>query len=246
MSNWSYPFWFAHRGAGLRAPENTLAAFRLGLSHGFEGFECDVKLSADGVPYLLHDDDLDRTTNGQGAAGAWGWSELSQLDAGGWQGPQFAGEPVASLASVAAFCVANGSALNLELKPCPGQAHRTGEQVATWLSRHWPASLRPPLLSSFEPEALQGALETGLPWPRALLLDASPLEGLDCARALGCVAMVVNHQALSAALITQAHEWGLRVLAYTVNTAEAADRLQRWGIDGLITDETLGFSPNSR
>jgi glycerophosphoryl diester phosphodiesterase len=67
---WHYPRWIAHRGAGKLAPENTLAAFRLGAAHGWRAFECDVKLSADGVPFLLHDATLERTTSGQGTAGA--------------------------------------------------------------------------------------------------------------------------------------------------------------------------------
>jgi glycerophosphoryl diester phosphodiesterase len=74
--DWPFPFWIAHRGAGQLAPENTLAAFRLGANRGYTAFECDVKLSADGVPFLLHDDTLERTTSGQGLAGNRGWSEL--------------------------------------------------------------------------------------------------------------------------------------------------------------------------
>ena len=66
-ADWPYPRWVAHRGAGKLAPENTLAAFRLGAAHGYRAFECDVKLSADGVPFLLHDATLDRTTSGQGS-----------------------------------------------------------------------------------------------------------------------------------------------------------------------------------
>ena len=68
--SWPYPFWIAHRGAGTRAPENTMAAFRLGAAHGWRCFECDVKLSADGVPFLLHDATLERTTSGSGRAAA--------------------------------------------------------------------------------------------------------------------------------------------------------------------------------
>ena len=60
---WPYPRWVAHRGAGKLAPENTLAAFRLAAHHGYRMFECDVKLSADGVPFLMHDTTLQRTTN---------------------------------------------------------------------------------------------------------------------------------------------------------------------------------------
>ena len=81
---WPYPRWVAHRGAGKLAPENTLAAFRHGAKHGYRMFECDVKLSRDGAPFLLHDATLNRTTNGKGAAGDQDWAALSQLDAGSW------------------------------------------------------------------------------------------------------------------------------------------------------------------
>ena len=92
MKAWPYPRWIAHRGAGKLAPENTLAAFRLGASHGYRMFECDAKLSADGVVFLMHDSTLDRTTNGRellgpgasAVAGEHPWSSLSQLDAGSW------------------------------------------------------------------------------------------------------------------------------------------------------------------
>jgi len=84
MKSWPYPKWIAHRGAGKLAPENTLAAFRLGATHGYRMFECDAKLSSDGVVFLLHDEHLERTTNGTGVAGSHGWSHLSQLDAGSW------------------------------------------------------------------------------------------------------------------------------------------------------------------
>ena len=80
MKPWPFPLWIAHRGAGKLAPENTLAAFRLGAAHGYRAFECDVKLSADGVPFLLHDDTLERTSNGQGIAGEQPWAVISQLD----------------------------------------------------------------------------------------------------------------------------------------------------------------------
>src|SRR6218665_2167627 len=99
---WPSPRWIAHRGAGLLAPENPLAAFRLGARHGYRMFECDAKLSRDGVPFLLHDTTLERTTNsvqalGQGASRTGGdhrWSALSRLDAGAWHSPGYAGEPL--------------------------------------------------------------------------------------------------------------------------------------------------------
>ncbi|MFZ2329755.1 MAG: glycerophosphodiester phosphodiesterase family protein, partial [Rhodoferax sp.] len=125
MSDWPYPRWVAHRGAGKLAPENTLAAFRLGASYGYRMFECDVKLSADGVPFLMHDATLQRTTNARGKLGAGNsavggdhpWGVLAQLDAGGWHSRAFAGEPLPTLDAIAAFCIHNGHFLNIEIKP---------------------------------------------------------------------------------------------------------------------------------
>ncbi|HKP65683.1 MAG TPA: glycerophosphodiester phosphodiesterase family protein, partial [Casimicrobiaceae bacterium] len=88
---WPYARFCAHRGAGKLAPENTLAAFRLGYEHGYRMAEFDVKLSADGVAFLLHDDTLDRTTNRKGRADALTWRELALVDAGTWHSPTYAG-----------------------------------------------------------------------------------------------------------------------------------------------------------
>lgn len=240
-SPWPYPFWFAHRGAGKLAPENTLAAFRTGAAQGFRGFECDVKLSADDVPYLLHDDDLERTTSGRGPAQPWLWQALSRLDAGGWHGRQFAGEPLASLDAVTTFCLANDCALNLELKPCPGHAQRTGQVVVDWLAKRWPTDRPPPLLSSFQQEALRGAQEAAPHWPRAWLLEHIPPRWVNSAHALGCVAIVVHHPELDPSTIDVTHREGMRVVSYTVNDPAVAARLKSWGIDGLITDAVDTF-----
>lgn len=80
---WPYPQWIAHRGAGLAAPENTLAAFRLGATRGFRMVEYDVKLSADDVPILLHDERLERCSNGSGPAADFRYADLARLDFGG-------------------------------------------------------------------------------------------------------------------------------------------------------------------
>src|SRR5690606_25242629 len=109
--------WIGHRGAGKLAPENTLAAFRLGAAYGFRMFECDVKLSLEGEPFLLHDAELGRTTSGQGPAGALSWAALSRLDAGRWHGPAHAGESLLRLEALAAWLQAKGLAVNLEIKP---------------------------------------------------------------------------------------------------------------------------------
>lgn len=239
---WPYPLWIAHRGAGRLAPENTLAAFRTGQSFGYRMAECDVTLSADERPFLLHDPGLQRTTDGLGLAASHPWAHLATLDAGAWHGPAFAGEPLVTLDALAAHARDSGLLLNLEIKPDSRRAARTGEVVAREAERLW-AGGTPPLLSSFDRDALRAAREAAPALPRALLLERLTTGWLDQATALGCVAVVGHHPALDAETIARAHAGGLRVLAYTVNEAGDAHRLLAAGIDGLITDAVDRFPP---
>ncbi len=240
---WPYPRWIAHRGAGKLAPENTLAAFRVGASYGYRMFECDAKLSADGVPFLLHDATLERTTSGTGTGGDQHWATLAQLDAGSWHSRAFAGEPLASLANAARFCIANGYLLNIEIKPTPGVEAQTGRVVAEHAARLWHGQPVPPLLTSFRPEALQGARESAPDLPRGLLLDTLWDGWLPMAQSLRCVAVVCNHALWDAATAAQVKAAGLRSLSYTVNDEWAAERLIALGTDGIITDRVDLFSP---
>jgi glycerophosphoryl diester phosphodiesterase len=243
MKTWPYPAWIAHRGAGKLAPENTLAAFRVGAGHGYRAFECDVKLSADGVPFLLHDSTLDRTTPARGIAGERPWSELSRLDAGNWHSRAFAGEPIPTLDAIAAFCLRNGHALNIEIKPTEGEEVQTGTVVAHEAARLWAGQAVPPLLSSFQPDALAATQAAEPALPRALLLDVLHEGWFEQARSLGCVAVVTNHRVMDAAVIAQLHGAGLRALVYTVNEADRAQELLALGIDGIITDAVDRFAP---
>ena len=245
MKPWPYPLWIAHRGAGKLAPENTLAAFRVGAAHGYRAFECDVKLSADGVPFLLHDATLERTTSGAGTASARSWDELSRLDAGAWHSLGFAGEPMPTLEAVARYCLHDQHALNIEIKPTPGDARRTGQVVALEAARRWAGQAVPPLLSSFDPEALAAARLAAPDLPRALLLDTLRDGWFEQAQALGCGAVVTHHALMDAALIGRLHGCGLRALVYTVNDAPEAQRLIGLGIDGIITDAVDRFAPGS-
>jgi glycerophosphoryl diester phosphodiesterase len=245
---WPLPLWVAHRGAGKLAPENTLAAFRTGAAHGYRAFECDVKLSADGVPFLLHDATLERTTNASGLAGVRPWAELSRLDAGGWHSRAFAGEPPPSLDAIARYVQRNGFALNLEIKPTPGLEQVTGHAVGAACAALWAGAAgagSPLLFSSFRAEALQGARETAPQIPRALLVDTLWQGWFAVAQGLDCVAVVSKHTLMDAALLEQLHGAGLRALCYTVNEASEAGRLVALGIDGLITDAVDRFSPHA-
>ena len=249
--HWPYPRWVAHRGAGKLAPENTLASFRLGAAHGYRMFECDVKLSADEVPFLMHDATLSRTTDvaqglGSGASAVGGdhpWSALAQLDAGGWHSRAYAGEPLPTLANIAHYCLANGLLLNIEIKPTPGLERRTGEVVAQHAAQLWAGAEVPPLLTSFEPEALAGARDTRPELPRGLLLETLWTGWLETALTLGCVAVVCNHALWDTSSVLQAKSAGFRTLSYTVNDEWAAQRLLDLGTDAIITDRVDLFVP---
>ncbi len=251
MAGWPFPFWIAHRGAGKLAPENTLAAFRTGLGLGWRAFECDVRLSADGQAFLLHDDTLERTTDGQGPAHGWPWAALAKLDAGRWHDESHRGESLPRLQDVAALLQAQGAVLNIEIKPPPGAEAEVGDGVARQAQRLWRRAVAQsapwPLLSSFRTEALAAARRTAPQLPRALLLDELPAQPVEQALSLGCVALVLHHPLLSASpgLVAQAHAAGLRVLSFTVNRPADAERLQAQGLDGLITDAVQVFRPDS-
>ena len=249
--HWPYPRWVAHRGAGKLAPENTLAAFRLGARHGYRMFECDAKLSADGVVFLMHDASVQRTTNAaqrwpaghSPVAGAHPWSDLAQLDAGSWHSRAYAGEPVPTLDNIAAFCLRNGYDLNIEIKPTPGTERATGMAVASLAQRLWQHAPRPPLLTSFSTEALAGAQAAAVALPRGLLLDNLWAGWTQAVQQLGCVAVVCNHALWDANTVAQAKALGQRTLSYTVNDEWAAQRLLALGTDGIITDRVDLFSP---
>jgi glycerophosphoryl diester phosphodiesterase len=240
---WPYPRWVAHRGAGTLAPENTLAAFRLGAQRGYRCFECDAKLSADGVLFLMHDATLERTSNGHGVAGERPWGELSQLDAGSWHSRAYAGEPLPTLAALSRFVRHNGLDLNIEIKPTPGQEEATGRAVAEQVRQLWAGDTRQPLLSSFRPEALRAAKDLAPELPRALLLDTLWAGWAGVARALDCVAVVTNHTVMDAGLRQQLRTEGWRALCYTVNEAADVQRLLALDIDGIITDAVDRFAP---
>ena len=245
MSDWPYPRWIAHRGAGKLAPENTLAAFKRGASHGYRMFECDVKLSADGVPFLLHDSTLERTTNGRGTAGQQPWAALAALDAGSWNSRAFAGEALPSLAQIAEACLAHGWLLNIEIKPTPGSDSQTGKVVANTAAALWAEAAVPPLLSSFQPSALQAAQAVQPHLPRGLLLDILPADWLQTAQRLGCSAVICQHKLWTPVSVARAQSAGLKALSYTVNDTASVRRLQALGTDGFITDRVGDFPPGS-
>ena len=242
---WPYPKLAAHRGAGKLAPENTLAAMRLGYARGYRMIECDVKLSADGVAFLLHDATLDRTTNAKGRADAATWRELAQLVAGSWHSPTYAGEPLPALASIARWSRAHGVAVNVEIKPTPGRERESGAAIALDIAALWSGADAQPLLSSFSELALEGARDAVKALPRAYLADRLPDDWGERIARIACIAVDVEHSLLSQTLCGTLRDAGLRIAAWTVNDPARVAELLQWGVDTVITDAVDVIPPKS-
>ena len=169
FQRWPWPRVLAHRGAGTLAPENTLAALRVGRAHGFRGVEFDAMAPLDDIPVLMHDPTLERTTGVVGAVTALRAEQLARLDAGTWHSAPYAREPVPSLMQALQYCRAESIWPNVEIKPAPGHEARTGALVACVVADLYAEALRPvgdrvdaldarvPLLSSFTEAAIAAA-----------------------------------------------------------------------------------------
>ncbi|MEP7154948.1 MAG: glycerophosphodiester phosphodiesterase [Betaproteobacteria bacterium] len=236
-ANWPYPTLIAHRGGGIHAPENTLAAMKTGNLHSYTTVEFDVKLSADSVALLMHDSTLERTTNGHGLVAEKTMAELEKLDAGGWHSDAFRSEPVPRFSAVAKYLHGLGMMANVEIKPCPGREAETGCMVGALCTELWGDRLVKPLISSFSVEALVGARETAPDLPMGLLVKAPGVQHLQTLEKLQCVSIHCDHQYINPELVRLFHGRDFRVMAYTVNEPERISKLLALGVDGIFTDQ---------
>jgi glycerophosphoryl diester phosphodiesterase len=225
-----------HRGAAMRAPENTLASFRKAASLGAGWVELDVMLSADGVPVVIHDETLDRTTDRTGRVDATPSGAIAAADAGAWFAADYAGERVPTLAAALAVIAECRMGVNIEIKPCPGQEARTARAALAVAEAAWPAHLPPPLVSSFKPTALVAAQEALPAWPRGLLLDRRGKDWLEAAKALDCRSINANWKRLTPAWAKAIKAAGLALVVWTCNSPDEARRLIGIGVDAVITD----------
>ena len=225
-----------HRGAASHAPENTLAGIRKAAALGVAMVEFDAKLTADGVPVLMHDDRLDRTTSGSGPSRDASLATIRTLDAGGWFDPAFAGEPVPTLAEALELCVSLGLAVNLEIKPCKGRERETAEASLAVAREIWPGDRSPPLVSSFARESMETALKVAPDWPRGVLFDKRPPDFEAAVAALRPATINTSHKRLNGKTVAALKAPGLPLLAYTVNDPDRARALFAMGVDGVFSD----------
>jgi glycerophosphoryl diester phosphodiesterase len=231
-----WPRIIGHRGAALSAPENTLAGFCMAAALHVAWVEFDVRLTRDGRVILLHDDTLDRTTNGSGPAAALFFEQIRRFDAGSWFSADFTGQRVPNLEETIDLLGELGLGAVIELKPAPGAETATGRAAAVIVAERWPATLPPPLLSSFKPAALAAARETAPQLERALLVGAVPRDWQSQAAALGCTLLHADQRKLDRATVAAVRAQGLPLFAYTVNLPERAKQLYDWGVGAVFSD----------
>lgn len=236
MRTWPYPAIVAHRGGGKLAPENTLEAIDVGAHYGHRMIEFDAKLSADDIVFLLHDDTVDRTSDGHGEAKALSYAQLRALDAGTWFSAEFANARMPTLEQVRERCAQHGLAANIEIKPSQGRDVETGVLVAREAATLWTDADPLPLLSSFSYVALEAARDAAPNLPRGMLYERVPADWRAQTAALSCVSLHANHRSLDEALVAQIKDAGLRILSYTVNDPARALQLAQWGVDAICTD----------
>lgn len=261
MRPWPFPRVLAHRGGGSLAPENTLAAMRCGLDHGYRAVEFDVMLAQDGVPVVIHDHQLGRTVPGSAGVASLTSTQLTAMDAGSWFSDDFCNETVPTFKQVFRLCSSQHSWMNIEIKPSPSTESATGNMVAA-LVQQWtlsagrmtPNSLPywlphaspdlPPLLSSFSLAALVAAHITAPELPRGLLVDCVPSDWLLQLQYVDAVALHVNQKHLTQAQVEQIKTAGFNVFCYTVNERSRAAQLFSWGVDALCTDRIDLIAPD--
>lgn len=225
-----------HRGAMAYAPENSEASFREAKARGCTWVEFDVRLSRDGVPVLIHDAALNRTTDGKGRVAAHDYANLAELDAGQWFGPEFKGERILTLARAIALLSELGLGANIELKPVRKHQTQMAKAVSAVLKARWPDHLPPPLLSSFDRKVLGALAALDVPWPRGYLAKALPRRWRAEARRLGCRSIHCAHNRLKAKQARAVKSAGFALAAYTVNDPARAAALFDWGVDAVFSD----------
>jgi glycerophosphoryl diester phosphodiesterase len=225
-----------HRGAAAAAPENTLAGLRKAKELGAGWVEFDVKLTRDGVPVLMHDERLERTTSGQGRVAETTLAAIEALDAGAWFQPAFRGERVPTFEAALALSAELGLGVNVEIKPCRGREAETARVTVETLLAHWPEAMPAPLVSSFAPVCLAVAREIAPALPRGHLARALPRRWHAAMAAHGCRTLHLNHRWLSARQRAAVLAAGVPLLLYTVDAPRRARQQLATGVTAVITN----------
>jgi glycerophosphoryl diester phosphodiesterase len=198
--------------------------------------EFDVKLTRDGVPVIMHDDTLDRTTNGTGKVADMDWADIQKLDAGSWFDARFRDERVPHLADALRTILEGGMRPMIEIKPSPGRARATSMIALLEAAKIWPHNHPSPLVLSFNREALAAAAQIQPHWPRGLSFDEWQEDWRDGVKEVEAEAIVINADLLTSdhmPILTQSE---LTILTYTVDDPSLTKRLLSEGVSAVFCD----------
>ena len=231
------PVIFGHRGSSAHAPENTLAAFELALKQGAPALELDAMLSADGQVVVIHDDSVDRTTNGSGKVRNMTLQALKELDAGSYFDPDFTGEKIPTLSEVFET-LGQKIFINIEIKNYAAPLDNLPSHIACLVQKFNLGEFV--LFSSFNPIALL-KLRRLLPQVASgLLIFHGSMGGWArgwLGRRFPCQAFHPDLRDVTPAFVASTHQTGRRMHVYTVNDPEEMKRLFALGVDGIFTDD---------
>jgi len=226
----------AHRGFSGGAPENTLAAFKKAIDLGVDMIELDVLLSKDGQIVVIHDDTLNRTTNGKGRVTDYTLDELKQLDAGSWFGTQFSGEKIPTLKEVLEL-TRGKMFLNIELKK--GDLGRYTMMDLTDRSLQEvekTGMLNQVIFASFDPSAIDRIIGKNPKIPVALIYNQSWTFPQEVTGGRSISVLSCSGKVLTQTNISKTHQRGMKVIAWTLNTEEHMQHFLNMGVDGIVTD----------
>jgi len=236
------PIIFAHRGASGTHPENTMAAFRAAAEKGADGIELDVQMTRDGEIVIIHDETVNRTTDGRGMIEKMKMDEVAKLDAGSWFSPSFAGEKIPTLHEFLAWAAGNDLQINIELKTNKVPYHGIEKQVLDLIEFY---NMRGRVvISSFNFDSIKRVIELDPYIAVAGLIWKIRRDALAKAKDLGVTAL---HTQASFALSSYGRETvdsGMLLRLYTINDPKEWQRIKSSGvpIEALITDFPERFS----
>lgn len=229
-----FPEIFAHRGFSGAAPENTLSAFQKALKLPIEGIEFDVHLSKDDKAVVIHDETLERTTNGKGWIKDFTYDQLKKLDAGSWFGRKFAGERIPLLEEVLDLVKKSGCLINIELKT--SIIRYTGiEKIVNGIVKKIDLEKRV-IISSFNHSSVKEFKEINPQISTAVLIEKELYKPADYFRKLGVQMVHSLYEKTGKGFVDYLKGNGFGVRCYTINTMEQMQRVKNLGIDGIFTN----------
>ncbi len=231
------PIVYGHRGASKYAPENTIAAFELALQQGAQAFELDTMLSADGIPVVIHDRTVDRTTNSSGKVDQLSTKKLRTLNAGSTFSPKFTNEKIPLLEETFSI-FKNRALINVELKNYHNPFDMLPEKVFEIVKR---IDIFDQLLfSSSNPSNLNRIRHLIPGVPVALICSTGAFGYLSRSKLFSWISPDYIHpyfKDISESFIEKQHQMNRRVNAWTVNQSADMVELIKYGIDGIITND---------